>query len=148
VLGISAVKLAVGSGSSGNQKALTARLMAHGPGRILVVVVGLVIVFVGVYQVYKGWTKKFTEDLRGGVPRSAILLGRIGYLAKGPAFIITGALFAWAAIDYDPNKAGGLDTALRTVKDQPAGSILLTLVAVGFACFGIYCFVWSRNARH
>jgi hypothetical protein len=148
VLGISAVKLATGSGGGGNQKALTARLMAHGPGRVLVVVVGLVIIGVAVHQLHKAWTKKFTEDLTGGVSASVILLGRLGYAAKGIAFVITGALFAWAAISYDPNKAGGLDTALRTIKDQPFGSVLLTLVALGLACFGIYCFVWSRNAKH
>jgi hypothetical protein len=148
VLGISALKLAIGSGGGGGQKAMTARVMAHGPGRVLIVVVGLIIIGVGAYQLYKAWTKKFTEDLAGGVPRSAILLGRLGYAAKGPAFIVTGALLAWAAIDYDPGKAGGLDTALRTLKDQPFGSVLLTLVALGFACFGVYCFVWSRNARH
>jgi len=147
VIGISAVKLATGSGA-GNQKTLTARMMAHGPGRVLIVFVGLVILGVGLHQLYKAWTKKFTEDLTGGVSRSTILLGRIGYAAKGTAFVIAGALFAWAAISYDPNKAGGLDSALRTLKDQPFGSVLLTLVALGFACFGVYCFVWSRNARH
>jgi hypothetical protein len=148
VIGISAVKLATGSGGGGNQKALTARLMAHGAGLVLIVVVGLVIIGVGVRELYKAWTKKFTEDLTGGVSPSTILLGRIGYAAKGIAFVVAGALFAWAAISYEPSKAGGLDTALRTVKDQPFGAVLLTLVALGFACFGVYCFVWSRNAKH
>jgi hypothetical protein len=147
VLGISAVKIATGSGSGGNQKALTARVMAHGPGRVLIVVVGLVILGIGLYQLYKAWKKKFLEDLNGGVSRTTVMLGRLGYAAKGVAFSITGVLFALAAIDYDPKKAGGLDTALRTLKDQPYGSILLTLVALGFACFALYCFVWSRNAR-
>jgi hypothetical protein len=150
VLGISAIKLAVGSGGGGSnqQKTMTARLMQHGAGRVLVIAIGLVIVGVAVHQLHKAWTKKFTEDLTGGVSRTTILLGRLGYAAKGTAFVITGALFAWAAIDYKPAKAGGLDTALRTLKDQPFGSVLLTLVALGFACFGVYCFVWSRNARH
>ncbi|QNE20981.1 DUF1206 domain-containing protein [Kribbella qitaiheensis] len=147
-IGISAAKVAVGSGGGGNQKAMTARLMQHGGGRVLIVVIGLVIIGVGIRQLYKAWTKKFTEDLTGGVSRSTIMLGRIGYAAKGVAFVIAGALFAWAAISYDSSKAGGLDTALRTLKDQPFGSFLLTLVALGFACFGVYCFVWSRNAKH
>lgn len=77
-----------------------------------------------------------------------ILLGRIGYAAKGVAFIVAGALFGWAAIDYDPEKAGGLDTALRTIKEQPFGSVLLTVLALGIAAFGVYAFVWSRNAKH
>jgi hypothetical protein len=150
VLGISAVKVATGSSSSSTsqQRGVTARLMENGAGRVLVVIVGLVIIGVGVRQIHKAVTKKFTEDLSGGVSDTTILLGRIGYAAKGIAFIIVGALFAWASISYDPKKAGGLDTALRTIKDQPFGSVLLTLMALGIACFGVYCFVWSRNARH
>ncbi len=149
VLGISAVKVAVGSGgsSSGKQRTISARLMEHGPGRALIIVVGLAIVALGAYHIYKAVTKKFTEDLTPGVPDGTILLGRIGYAAKGVAFIVVGVLFGWAAIDYDPQKAGGLDTALHTIKDQPFGSVLLTVLAVGIAAFGVYAFVWSRNAR-
>jgi hypothetical protein len=149
VLGVSAVKVAVGSGgsSSGQQQTISARVMAHGPGRVLIVMVGLAIVGIGAYHVYKAVTKKFTEDLTPGVPDGTILVGRIGYAAKGVAFIVVGALFAWAAIDYDPKKAGGLDTALRTIKGQPFGSVLLTVLAAGFAAFGIYAFIWSRNAH-
>jgi hypothetical protein len=127
---------------------MSAKLMENGAGRILVVIIGLVVIGIGVYQIYKAVTKKFTEDLTGGVSESTILLGRIGYAAKGIAFIIVGGLFAWAALSYDPEKAGGLDTALHTLKDGPFGSVLLTLMALGIACFGAYCFVWSRNAKH
>jgi hypothetical protein len=149
VLGISAVKIAVGSGSSGSggQKSLSAKVMEHGPGRVLIVVVGLVIIGIGVYQIYKAITKKFTEDLTAGVPDGTVLVGQIGYAAKGAALIVVGVLFGWAAIDYDPQKAGGLDTALHTVKEQPFGSVLLTILAAGFAAFGVYAFIWSRNAR-
>ncbi|MER7243975.1 DUF1206 domain-containing protein [Kribbella sp. NPDC000426] len=149
VLGISAVKVAIGSGSSstGQQQSLSARIMQHGPGRVLIVVVGIAIIAIGARQIHKGITKKFTEDLVGGVSEVTILLGRIGYIAKGVAFAVVGVLFAWAAISYDPKKAGGLDTALRTIKDQPFGSVLLTVLALGVAAFGLYCFSWSRNAK-
>ncbi|MEV6413089.1 DUF1206 domain-containing protein [Kribbella sp. NPDC051718] len=149
-LSISAAKVAMGSGKSGTSQSsgMTAKLMQNGPGRVLVVIIGLVIIGVGIRQLYKAWTKKFTEDLTGGASESTILLGRVGYAAKGIAFLIVGGLFAYASINYDSKKAGGLDTALRTIKDQPFGSVLLTLMALGIACFGVYCFVWSRNARH
>jgi hypothetical protein len=149
VLGISAVKVAMGSGgsSTSQQRSLSARLMENGAGRVLIVIVGLVIIGIGVRQISKAVTKKFTEDLTIGASDTTILLGRIGYAAKGIAFVIVGALFAWASISYDPKKAGGLDTALREIKDQPFGSVLLTLMAVGIACFGVYCFAWSRNAK-
>jgi uncharacterized protein DUF1206 len=147
-LGVSAIRVAVGSsGGGGGEKTMTARLMAADFGRVLVAVVGIAIIALGVRHLYKGFTAKFTEDLTPGLPPATIMLGRVGYIAKGVAFGIVGVLFAWAAISYDPEKAGGLDTALRTLREQPAGPVLLTAVAVGIACFGVYCFVWSRNAK-
>jgi hypothetical protein len=148
-LGVSAIKVAVGSGgsSSGQQRTVSARLMEHGAGRALIIGVGLAIIALGIRQIYKAITAKFTEDLTPGVSEATILLGRIGYAAKGIAFIIVGALFGWAAIDYDPQKAGGLDTALRTIKDQPFGSVLLTILALGIVAFGVFSFAWSGNAR-
>jgi hypothetical protein len=149
-LGVLAIKVAIGSGGSttGQQRTISARLMEHGPGRALIVVVGLAIVAIGVYHIYKAITAKFMEDLVGGVAEVTVLLGRIGYAAKGIAFIVVGALFGWAAIDYDPQKAGGLDTALHTIREQPFGSVLLIVLAIGIAAFGVYAFAWSRNARH
>jgi hypothetical protein len=149
LLGISAVKVAVGSGgsSTSQQRSLSARVMEHGPGRVLIVLIGIAIVAIGGRQLHKAITKKFTEDLAGGVSDVTLLLGRIGYAAKGVAFAVAGVLFGWAAISYDPKSAGGLDTALRTIKDQPFGSVLLTVLALGLAAFGLYCFSWSRNAR-
>jgi Domain of Unknown Function (DUF1206) len=149
VLGISAVKVATGSGgsSTGSEQSMTAKVMQHGGGRVVVAVVGLFILGIGIQQLHKAWTKKFTEDLVGGVSSATVTLGRIGYAAKGIAFGVVGVLFVWAAIDYDPKKAGGLDTALKTIKDQPFGTVLLTVVAAGIACFGLYCFAWSRNAK-
>ncbi|MFI7064439.1 DUF1206 domain-containing protein [Kribbella sp. NPDC050124] len=148
-LGFLAIKVAIGSGgsSSGQQKTVSARLMEYGAGRALIVGVGLLIIGIGGYHVYKAITAKFTEDLVGGVSEVTVLLGRIGYAAKGAAYLVVGLLFGWAAIDYDPEKAGGLDAALRTIKNQPFGSVLLTVLAIGIAAFGVYAFAWSRNAR-
>lgn len=149
-LGISAVKIAAGSGGSSGDKSsgITAKLMENPAGRVLVAIVGLVVIGIGVYQIYKSVKKKFVQDLTGGVSESTILLGRLGYAAKGIAFMIVGGLFVWASVSYEPERAGGLDAALHTVREQEFGSVLLTLMALGIACFGVYCFVWSRNAKH
>ena len=45
---------------------------------------------------------------------------------------------------FDPSDASGLDGALRTILEAPFGQVLLTLVAVGIAAFGAYCFVRAR----
>lgn len=150
VLGVNAIEVALGSGGgggSGSARSATATLMSAPAGRALVAVVGLVILGIGFYHVYKAATAGFKDDLVGGVGTPTMALGRAGYASKGVAMSIVGVLFVWAAISYDPNVAGGLDTALRRVKDAPAGPFLLTLVAIGIACFGVYCFAWARKVR-
>ena len=79
--------------------------------------------------------------------RGVVRLGQIGCIVKGVAFAVVGGLFGWAAISYDPGKAGGLDDALRNVNGAPFGAGLLTLMALGLACFGVYCFAWARHPK-
>ncbi len=151
-LGVSAVATAARAPSSGkssnsSEQSLTAKLMAMSFGRILVIIIGIVVIVVGGRLVYEGVRKKFTENLDGSVSAGVIRLGQVGYIAKGIAFAIIGVLFVIAAITFDPKKAGGLDAALRTVRDQPFGPYLLTLLALGLAAFGLYCFAWSKHPK-
>jgi hypothetical protein len=155
-LAVSAVKIVTGSGSGSGgdskQEGLTADLLSAPAGRVLVAIVGLAILGVAVSLAYRGATDGFTHDLTSGATNghsgtTILALGRFGYVAKGVAIGVVGVLFSWAAISYDPDKAGGLDDALKTVRDQPFGPYLLTLVALGLAAFGLFCFAWSRYAR-
>lgn len=147
-LGVNAVTTAVGSSSGGNgEQDLTAKLMSVSAGRYLVALIGIVVVVVGGRLCYRGLKKKFTRDLDGGVAPGVVKLGQIGYVAKGISLAIVGVLFVVAAVTFDPKKAGGLDTALRALRSQAYGSILLTVLALGIACFGLYCFAWSRHAN-
>jgi hypothetical protein len=117
-------------------------------GQVLVAVVGAAVFGVGIAEIVKGVKQKFTEDLDRGAPPTVRRLGTVGYCVKGLAFGIIGGLFIWAAVTYDPKKAGGMDDALSTVRDQPFGAVLLTIMAIGIACFGVYCFFWARMARY
>ncbi len=148
-LGVSAVSTVISGGksSSSSEKSMTAKVLSVPFGKVLVIAVGLAIVVMGGRLVYRGAKKKFVKDLTGGVTEAVTRLGQVGYIAKGIAFAIVGVLFCTAAINYDPNKAGGLDSALRTLRSQPYGSVLLTLMALGIAAFGVFCFVWSRHAK-
>jgi hypothetical protein len=150
-LGILAVGVAMGSGGgSGNksEQTLSARLMALPFGRVLVAAVGVAVIGVGIAQIVKGVKQKFTDDLDHSVGQAVRRLGTVGYCAKGVALSIIGGLFGYAAITYDAKKAGGLDAALSTIRDQPFGTVLLVIMALGIACFGVYCFIWARLARY
>ena len=116
-------------------------------GRALVGLVGLGVVAIGAYHVYKGWAKNFLQDLQEHPGDWAVHAGRVGYIAKGLALAVVGGLFVVAALREQPSRATGLDGALRTLREAPLGTGLLTAVAAGLVCFGVYCFARSRYAR-
>ena len=68
-------------------------------------------------------------------------------MLKGVALAIVGVLFVTAAATANPSKATGLDGALHTLRDQPAGVALLVIVALGFIAYGIYSFARARYGR-
>ncbi|MEJ7707095.1 MAG: DUF1206 domain-containing protein [Nocardioidaceae bacterium] len=150
-LGYSALKTALGEKSGSSEDRLTSQLMGLPFGRFLVGLVGVVIIFVGGYLISKAVRKSFKKDLQpqatsGSTGTTVVRLGQVGYTAKGISLGVVGGLFVWAAWTYDADKAGGLDVALRTLLDASVGPWLLAAVAVGIACFGIYCFFWARYA--
>lgn len=126
---------------------VTAELMAQSGGRLLVGAVGLAILGVGGFHIYRGWTKSFDKYLEAHPGRFVMESGRVGYIAKGIAFLIIGLLFLSAALAERADEAGGLDGALKAVRDQPFGPYLLTVVAIGIAAFGIFCFGRARYAK-
>lgn len=150
-LGISALKVATGSGSSGKSTdSWTATLMSAPAGAVLVGLVGVGVICVGGALVWRGWKEKFRSKLdvqgkTGQDGRAYVLFGKAGYIAKGIALAVVGALFLYASLTHDPKKSGGLDQALTKVLDQPFGSPLLVAMAVGIACYGLFCFAWARH---
>lgn len=135
------------SGSGDAEKSWSARLMSVAVGRLLVIGIAIVIVALGVRLIRRGIKRKFTDDLAGGVGGITVRIGQVGYIVKGVAYLLVGGLFGWAGISYDAERAGGLDDALRTVHDLPLGGALLTAMAVGLICFGVYCFFWARYPK-
>lgn len=154
-IGISAVKVAVGSGSSGQSSeqqtdSLTAELMQLPAGQLLVGAVGLGILAIGLAFVGRAWTEKYVKHLdaegRSGDSGTAYLwFGKVGYAAKGLALGIVGSLFCYAALTHDPDESGGLDQALREVLDKPFGPWLLGAIAVGIGCYGVFCLARARH---
>ena len=100
-------------------------------GRALVALLGVIVIAIGISQIVKGVKQNFTEDLDSSVGPAVRRIGTIGYCAKGIALGIIGGLFIWAGVSYDADKAGGMDAALSTVRDQPFGTVLLVIMAAG-----------------
>jgi hypothetical protein len=140
------------SSMADNQENRSAGIMAHSGGRWLIGLVGIVVLGVGIGIFVYGVKKKFLEHLNTGqmapsVRKSTTRLGMGGYAAKGVAYAIAGALVVVAAVTYDPDKARGLDAALKTLAGHPWGVWLLALIGLGIAAFGIYCFAQARYRK-
>lgn len=145
----SAYAVTKGATSSDEQKTdeATAGLMSSPGGRVLVGLLALAILGAAGYHAWKGWTKGFLEELRSHPEPWAVNAGRAGYLAKSVALGVVGLLFASAALSSRAADAGGIDAALKEVRDQPFGPYLLTVVALGIAAYGVYSFVKARLAK-
>lgn len=135
------------SGSSSQGSSVTAGLLQNPAGRVLVAAVGLAVIGVGGYHIVKGWTKKFLQDLREHPGTGTVRAGRAGYIAKGFALVVVGALLTAASVTQRSDQAQGLDAALHTVVGLPLGKTMLTLVGLGFAAYGLYSFMRSRYGR-
>jgi hypothetical protein len=135
-----------------NQENKSAGLMSATGGRWLVGLIGLVVAGVGIGMFVYGLRKKFTRQLNTqqmtpSVRKSTMRLGMAGYTAKGTAYAIAGVLVVAAAVTYDPDKARGLDAALKTLASDNWGVWLLGLIAVGIAAFGVYCFAQAKYRK-
>ncbi len=148
------IKVLVGANASQaqSQKKTTSTVMSHAGGRWLIGIAGIVVIGVGIGLAVNGLTKKFEEHLNTGQMRPSVRktvrrLGTAGFTAKGVAYAIVGTLLVSAAVTYDPNKATGLDGALKTLAAHGWGVWLLVLIGLGIAAFGVYCFFQARYRK-
>jgi hypothetical protein len=152
VIGVSAVHIATGSSSSGKNgsDSTTAKVMDWPGGQAIVCAVGIGIMAIGAYLVQRAYTEKFAKHINaegksGETGKAYIWFGKVGYTAKGITFGIVGALFLYAGLTHEAKKSGGLDQALHKVLQQPFGPFLLVLIAIGLACYGLFCFARARH---
>jgi Domain of Unknown Function (DUF1206) len=151
-LAFSAGRIVAGSGGgqSQNQKAhkATGVVLSWPGGTWLVGIAGAVLIGVGVWNLYRGLSRKFEDKWRGGMsPFARTWGGRagvVGHVARFVVFTLIGGFAIKAASDYNPKDAVGLDGALQTLAQRSYGSYLLGLTAAGLIAYGIYCFFDAR----
>lgn len=151
-LAVLAGQTAAGSGSGGGgQQRATAGVLGLPGGQLLVGAIGIGLLATGVVKIVRGWQQKFTRDMDLPADRRArsliLRLGQVGSIAKGVAFGLIGLLVVVAAVQFRPEKSAGLDGALRALAAQPYGVLLLIVVALGLAAYGLFCFFDARYHR-
>ena len=145
-------KLALqGASESGRSpSSMTSRVLSAPAGPVILGVTGCVVAAIGLVLVVFGWRKSFVDQLdekaRNADRRIPIvMLGQVGYVVKGLAFVVIGGLMVWAAVAHDPAKSGGLDHSLYLLLGQTAGKVAVVVVGAGIASFGLYLIARSRH---
>ncbi|MBG6085037.1 DUF1206 domain-containing protein [Zhihengliuella flava] len=150
VIGVVVLRYALGArqSSSDSTQSLSALLMQSVWGAALLIAIGVGVLAVAGYHVFKGATRRFLQDL-GALPHSAVrrvvtFAGVVGYVSKGVVLTALGLLFIVATIQRDPEDSSGLDGAVQALRDQPAGPVILGVLAAGLVFYGIYQVVRAR----
>ncbi|GAA3606491.1 DUF1206 domain-containing protein [Kineosporia mesophila] len=146
-LAVQSLRIGFGGGSKSSSSKTadwTASLMGAPAGRVLVVIVGLAVIAYAGYMAYKGVKKKFLEKLEGNPGQGITRLGQAGWISRGVAFGTLGILIVVAGVKSQPEEARGLDAALKTLAGQPFGQWILTLVALGLACYAAFQLLTAR----
>jgi hypothetical protein len=143
-LGFAAVALSVALGldvgGSGDQAARdwTAWLLGQPFGRWLIAAVGMAIVGTGIGIGVSGLAGKFKRklELKQRQRTLVAVLGALGFVARAVVFTMIGVFLIYAAVESNSREARGLAGSLRAVQQQPYGSVLLAITAIGLFAFG------------
>jgi hypothetical protein len=118
-------------------------------GPFIVGGIGLGFVGAGLFNFYRGVTRKFREKLKlrkmsDAEDKAYCAIGVVVFVARGIVFGLIGVFLIRAAYQYDPEEAVGIDGALAELAQASYGPLLLGLTAAGLFAFGLYSFVEAR----
>ena len=148
---VAAIFASGGQTDSAEQTRTVSALLINLPGGLFIVAAaGIGVTIVGVLNIVRGVTRRFTEDITppdGAAGAAVITLGVAGFTCKGLALTLIGALFVGGAFLHDASWTSGLDGAIRFLTTLPTGIWPLGVIAVGLIAHGIYLFLRARYMR-
>ncbi len=118
-------------------------------GRTLVITVGALLLAVGLGNMIRAFLDHFTRTLQCQVRWQGLIggLARIGYFARGVAFLPAGVFTVLAGWRSRPHEAVSLGHSLDTVMSLPFGNVVLSVQGLGLAAFGMFGLAKSALRR-
>ncbi|RZM78724.1 DUF1206 domain-containing protein [Leptolyngbya iicbica] len=103
---------------------------------------GLAVICVGLAYAYGalsgGFINEFQPRLYATVKRTTVVMGKIGFTARGISFMLIGAYLMKSAYFTNDETAGGLGQVLDRLDDQRFGKVWLSAIAIGFFAYATY----------
>lgn len=130
-------------------RSMTSRVLGLPAGKWIVIAFGLSLLGYALYQVYRALSDKFLNHLSlagatEGTRKMVRTVGKFGIIARAAVFGMIGMLFINAGRTYDPSKAGGIHKSLVAIAQQPWGTMLYMMVALGLIGFGLFQIATAR----
>lgn len=115
-------------------------------GALMVIAGGLFLLACGAGNIVQAVARDFCHRLACSEPfgRTAALLGRIGYAARGVVFLPAGSFMVLAGLHARSAEAKGTGAALDWLAAQPFGRPILAVTALGLMAFGAFALVEAR----
>lgn len=141
------------TGSEQAQRQETASVISWPAGREIVVVVGLIVIGVCVWQIRNALTQDFADglDLRrapGWVCSLVRTAGSVGLVARALVFLPIGVFLIVAAVQADPQHSKGMDAELAMLARQSWwGPALMWVVTAGLVVFAVYSGLEARYRK-
>jgi Domain of Unknown Function (DUF1206) len=131
---------------------ISASFMSHTFGRVVIGAVGLIVIAVGLYRISKGLKMDVNDELDMSDidpvrAKWTERVGAVGEAGRGIGFSLVGFFLLRSAITYDANEATGLDGALRRLAVQSWGVVIVVIVGIGFAAYGLFCLTTFTHRR-
>ena len=135
-LGVSVVALARGNSSGGGD--WTTKMMGMPFGKWIAAAVGLALLGVAAFHLYKGWARTYERNIQvTSTTRRLDPAMRAGFVAHAIVVGIVGAFLVIAALQADPSQAKGVGDALSYVRGMAFGRVLLGLLGLGLLGYAL-----------
>lgn len=151
-VGAYALKLAFagpGGDDSDSRQFVVSKVLGYPGGEYVVGIAGLIVIGMGIHQVYKGIAGKFMKKIkliRSNMKDLFKKAGMVGYISRGIVLMIIGYFLFHAASLSNANEAQGTGAAFDFMENK-FGSLLMGIVALGLIGYGIFTLVKAKYQK-
>lgn len=138
-----------GGGDGDSREFVVSKVLEYPGGQYAVGIAAVIVVGMGIYQIYRGVTGKFMKRvnlIRSNMKDAFKMTGTLGYISRGIVLVIIGYFLFHAALLSSPDEAQGTGAAFSFLENK-FGSFMMALVAVGLIGYGAFTFVKAKYQR-
>ena len=137
-------------GSSGDKRQMfVSKVLSWDLGEWIIGIIAVGTILLGLYQIYRAISERYLKNINISSEHRDLFkkAGKVGYIARGIVWGVIGYMLLQAALHTSSGQAGSTESAFQFLRDSTYGPILMGIVALGLACYGIFMFIKGKYFR-